>query len=156
MDTNELLNEIEMLMPLVERPKGKDISFHKDDCYQCNYVRRDLEKFQDKEIPSEGIEIIYDEMSALSSKGWRWVMPSFLRYCIIKCELHFNNSTDFLLNNAEIEFLIYSLSPDEKYEKETDERLSEFTNIQLWCLVHFLEWCDKNKYISEYHNDDID
>ena len=147
MKTDELLNEIEEVFPLVEKPKGIDLSFHKDDCFQCEALRKDLEKYEGNSLPEEGLRWIYDDMSCLSSKAWLWVMPFYLKYCLA------NEST---YGSTETEFLIYNLGPEEKYKDETKQRLGLFKPKQIQCLIHFLEWCSANEHWSEYCPDEID
>jgi Family of unknown function (DUF6714) len=146
MNKELLLQEIEETFPLVEKPEGLDISFHKDDCAHCFYLRKDLAEYKGKTLPNEGIRVIHDEMSSLSTKGWRWALPSFLKYSI--------NVTDHS-DDRETEFLIYNLSPSQEYEKETTERLSELNESQITCLIHFLEWCQDHPFWSDYCEEDI-
>ena len=146
MNTEQLLNEIEKVFPLVDKPKGIDISFHKDDCYECSYLRNDLKKYKNKSLPKEAITCIYNDMSSLSANGWRWVMPSYLKYSVL---------SEASYANTETEFLFYNLGPEEKYKKETIERLSSFNKNQIYCLIHFLEYCLNNKHWLEYCGNDI-
>jgi hypothetical protein len=143
MNTERLLKEIDEVFPLVEKPVGVELSFHKDDCGHCVYLRRDLEKYTEKALSADVIHIIHDEMSSLSAKGWRWALPSYLKYCITV------NVTDYV-DDRETEFLIYSLSPSKEFENETIEHLSELNKEQIECLIHFLEWCQNHQYWSDY------
>ena len=147
MEAKELLKEIEVIFPLIEKPKGIDISFHRDDCFECKALRKDLEKYEGKTIPAEGIRYLYNEMSCLSSKGWLWAMPSYLTHCL---------TTEPTYSSTETEFLIYNLGPDEKYKEETKKRLGLFKPRQIQCLIHFLEWCLSNEHWSEYCPEDIE
>ena len=141
MNTEYLKTEIETVFPYVEKPKGLALSFHKDDCSQCGYLREDLDKYKGKELPPEGIREIHQEMSCLSAQGWRWALPSYLLYCLTE---------EASYNQMETEFLIYNLAPELKYQLETKKRLSALNRDQLLCLVHFLEWCQRHEHWGQY------
>lgn len=141
MNTEKLREEIENNFPFIDKPEGKSISFHKDDCYHCVYLRRDLEVYDSKEIPPAAIRHIHQEMSCLSSEGWLWVLPSYLRFCL---------TDEAAYNQFETEFLIYNLSPDIEYQSETIERLEALSIEQIKCLISFLEWCQSHEPWSEY------
>lgn len=146
MNSQELKTEIEKVFPFINKPKGITISFHKDSCCQCRYLREDLEKFNGRELSPEAIRQIHQEMSCLSAAGWRWVLPSYLRYSITEAAEY---------SKIETEFLIYNLSPELKYQPETIQRLSALSKDQILCLLHFLEWCKQHKYWGEYCQEEI-
>lgn len=146
MNTEHLKEEIESVFPFVKKPKGLELSFHKDDCHQCAYLRDDLEEYQDKELPPEAIRHIHQEMSCLSEQGWYWALPSYLRYSLAAETQH---------NQMEIEFLIYNLSPELEHQAETANRLSALDNKQMQCLLHFLEWCQQHEKWGQYCPDEI-
>jgi len=146
MNFESLIKEIETVFPFVEKPAGINISFHKIDCYQCLYLRQEMEKYPVSELPKAALRYIHDELSCLSAKGWAWVLPSYLRYCVK------SNST---YDGVETEFLIYNLSPELKYQKETLNRLSALNKKQILCLFHFIEWCEKHEHWSSYCPEEI-
>ncbi len=146
MKTKYLKSEIEAEFTFVEKPKGMALSFHKDDCYHCRDLRNDLEEYVDKELPPEAIRHIHQEMSCLSSQGWRWALPSYLRYCLID---------EAAYNEMETEFLIYNLSPKLTYQAETIKRLSALNKAQMQCMVHFLEWCQDHEHWGQYCSEEI-
>ncbi|WP_097459230.1 DUF6714 family protein [Mangrovitalea sediminis] len=146
MNTEDLRKEIEATFPFVEKPQGLALSFHKDACFQCEYLRKDLQSFKGKELPPEGIREIHQEMSCLSAKGWRWVLPSYLRYSLAE---------DASYDKTETEFLIYNLSPGLKYQLETKQRLAALNEEQLLCLIHFLEWCQEHEHWGQYCAEEI-
>ncbi len=147
MNEQALKNEIEHVFPFIEKPQGISISFHEDDCSQCGYLREDLSVYLDPELPMEGIRDIHQEMSCLSAEGWRWALPSYLRFCFTK---------EAVENGMETEYLIYNLSPAAKHEAETTERLSALSDDQISCLKHFLEWCKEHEYWAEYCPSEIE
>ena len=141
MDSENLIKEIELVFPFVERPKGIQVSFHKVDCYQCLYLRQEMERYPGTELPKEALRYLHNELSCLSAKGWAWVLPSYLRYCV---------TADETYDGMETEFLIYNLSPDLKFQKETMQRLSLLNREQITCLIHFIEWCEEHEHWSNY------
>lgn len=146
MNTDQLKQEIAEVFPLVDKPQGLEISFHKDDCTQCRYLRDDLAEFTGRELSPEGIRCIHHEMSCLSSAGWRWALPSYLRYSITQ---------EAVYHQTETEFLIYNLRPELKYQVETLKRLSALNSMQIKCLIHFLEWCQEHEHWGNYCSEDI-
>jgi len=150
MNADSLLIEVENTFPPIDKPKGLDLSFHKDDCPHCEYLRQDLEVFEGRELPPQALREIYSEMSCLSAAGWRWALPSYLKHCLkvpLAVALHYND--------GETEFLIYNLGPKEEHQAETIERLSLLNQSQIDCLIHFLEWCSVHEHWSNYCAEDI-
>ncbi len=147
MDTEALLKEVEKVFVQVNKPSGLAISFHKVGCCQCEYLRKDMACHEGQWLPSEAIRYLHGEMSCLSAKGWRWVLPSYLRHCLTQ---------DTNKDPKETEFLIYNLGPALKYQKETIQRLSMLNAEQITCLIHFLEWCAAHEHWSKYCPEDID
>ena len=146
MNTEHLKSEIESVFSYVKKPRGLDLSFHKDECHQCGYLREDLDQYQEMELPPEGIREIHQEMSCLSPQGWRWALPSYLRYCVTEEAVRSQN---------EAEFLIYNLAPGEEYQADTRKRLSALNEQQIACLEHFLEWCQVHSYWGQYCSKEI-
>ncbi|MDF1780862.1 MAG: hypothetical protein P1U67_06155 [Alcanivoracaceae bacterium] len=146
MKAETLLQEIQSVMPPVQKPVGIDICFHKDGCFECEALRREIQKFGGKELPTEGIREIHQDMSSLSAKGWRWALPSYLEFSL---------SEDASVRNTETEFLIYNLAPAPEHQAETKERLSELNREQIVCLLHFLEWCLNHEHWGQYCQEDI-
>jgi len=147
MNTETLLTEVEKVFIPINKPSGFAISSHKVGCDLCEYLRKDLEVYSDRLLPSEAIRYIYGEISCLSAKGWRWVLPSYLHHCLTA-----DSTTD---HDQATEFLIYNLGPDLKYQKETMQRLSLLNEKQINCLIHFLEWCAQHAYWSTYCPENI-
>ena len=146
METQTLLQEIDALLPPVPKPVGTAISFHESECAHCEYLRNYLAQYTAPELPDEAIRYLHQEMSCLSARGWRWVLPSYLRRCL----------TQDLYDPVETEFLIYRLGPSAEHENEMRERLSALSQQQVGCLAHFLEWCRAHPHWSEYCGDDIE
>ncbi|MFI3158433.1 MAG: hypothetical protein QX199_20000 [Methylococcaceae bacterium] len=145
-DTCSLLKEIESVFPFVDMPEGNDLVFHKNGCFECDDLQNDLEDYRNKEITSEAIRLVHQELSSLSAKGWRWVLPHYLRFCL---------TTEAEYNRMETEFLIYSLRPLLEFQKDTLLRLSLLDKDQINCLIHFLMWCENKQHWKEYCLEDI-
>lgn len=147
MDSLILLKEIERVFPFMEMPPKDELVFHQNDCGECDYLREDIEKYRGKEISSEFIRLIHQELSQLSAIAWRWVLPNYLRYCL---------TADAEYSRMETEFFIYSLGPADEFRKDTVERLSKLDPKQIDCLVKFLQWCLGRQYWREYCGEDIE
>lgn len=146
MKTEMLIQEIENCFPYVEKPCGSELPFHKVGCNQCDFLVADLEPYKEKKISEKGIREAYTEMSCLSAKGWCWVLPSYLRHCVLSID----ESRDFA------EFLIYNLSPREEHKQGVAERLSEINHEQLNCILSFLYWCESSEHwVSKYCPDNL-
>jgi hypothetical protein len=146
MMTAELLSEVEHVFPFVEKPQELDLSFHKDECYHCEFLRRDLVNFTGQELPRDALRVVFNEMSCLSAAGSRWVLPSYLRHCLAVADTY---------DDSETEYLIYNLGPAPEHQCETRERLAALNDEQITCLIHFLEWCGVHPYWSAYCQEDI-
>ncbi|XQE65164.1 DUF6714 family protein [Pseudomonas sp. P3C3] len=146
MKTETIQSEVEKHFPFVAKPKGAAVSFHKDDCLHCNFLREDLLPYKGHELPVDAIRCLHQEMSCLSASGWRWALPSYLRYCLTK---------EAEASGMETEFLIYNLGPAPKYQAEARVRLSALNQEQINCLLNFLLWCKEHEYWSTYCPEDI-
>lgn len=102
MKTQKLKILVEESFPFVDKPKGTDLSFHRDGCARCHFLRKDLESHVGRELSSSGIREIFSEMSCLSSEGWLWAFPAYLRLCL---------KQNASVQSDETEFLIYNLGP---------------------------------------------
>ena len=141
LDTSALRSEVRRTFPVVPKPVGAALSFHTDGCLHCDYLRRDLEPFDQPELPEDGIREVVAEMTSLSPQGWRWVLPSYLLSCL--------DDPGGILSNG-TEFLIYNLAPSQEYEVETRQRLSGLDGAQIACLLHFLRWCGEHEHWGSY------
>ena len=147
MNRDPLLTEIETVFPEVPMPVGLDLSFHKDDCGHCTYLRQDLEEFRGKPITGETIRVLHQEMTSLSAAGWRWALPHYLKYCL---------SNEGRYTQTETEFLIYNLGLELKFQREALQRFGGLNTAQIQCLVHFLEWCSDDPHWSDYCAEDVE
>jgi hypothetical protein len=147
MKSDELEQELESAFPFVDKPKGIDLSFHKDDCLHCQYLRNDLDSYADQHLSKDGIRELYNDMSCLSASGWYWVFPSYLRLCLNQEASLFSNET---------EYLIYNLAPESKYKEETKQRLSAFNKPQLKCILHFIIWWQQNEHWQQYFGSELE
>lgn len=140
-DTAHLLKEIESVFPFVEMPSTSDFLFHQTDCFECEGLKEDVEHYRGKEITGHVIRSFHQEMSHLSAKAWKWILPHYLRFCL---------TPEAAYNRTETEFLIYSLSPELQFQRDTSQRLSGLNQVQVDCLIHFLDWCLSQQYWKDY------
>ena len=143
---DSLLIEIEKAFPFIEMPSKDELMFHAENCEECRYLRNDIEKYREKKITGEFIRLVHQELSLLSVKTWGWLLPYYLRFCL---------TPEAEQNQMEIEYLIYNLSPKEEFTKDTILRLSFLSDIQVLCLIHFLEWLLGDDYWGDYFKKDI-
>jgi uncharacterized protein DUF6714 len=143
---DELLIEIRRVYPIREMPSKRDLRFHPDGCLQCEFISQYLDEHRGGTIDSAVIRYTNNEMTCLSAKGWSWVLPHYLPYCL---------TAEAEYNQTETEFLIYNLGPKEEFEKETRERLSDLSKPQITCLKHFLHWLSIHPHWSTYCPEDI-
>lgn len=141
-----LLKEIEQAFPFIEMPSNDELLFHSDNCKECKYLRNDIEKYRDKKITGKFIRLVHQELALLSAKAWEWLLPYYLRFCL---------TPEAEQNQMEIEYLVYNLSPKEEYKKDTILRLSFLSDIQILCLIHFLEWLFDDEYWGDFFKEDI-
>lgn len=147
MDEKTLLEEIAAVFPAVPMPARQELPFHKSGCAECLEVAADLEQYRGKEVSADVVRGVHQELSHLSAKAWQWLLPDYLRFCL---------TADALYSRVETEFLIYSLGPDLKFQADTLRRFSLLTAGQLTCLIHFVEWCSRHEFWSEYFPESIE
>jgi hypothetical protein len=141
-----LMEEIEICFPIIDMPLSTELPFRTLDSTEAAYLMQELEAFREKPFTVDVIRLVYQEMSHLSAKAWRWLLPHYLRFCI---------TPEAEYSRLETEFLIYNLRPDVPFQRDTLERLSLLKEDQVGCLIHFLKWCLSNPFWREYCPDDI-
>ena len=147
MNKEELSKEIEECFPFLEKPIDSELSFHSEGCHECYFLRTDLEEYAGKELPSDAIRHVHQALTCLSAKGYSWVLPSYLRFCL---------TDEATYNQMETEFLIYNLGPSEQFQPDTLNRLSRLNQKQINCILHFLEWCNSPEHWArEYCGDEV-
>jgi hypothetical protein len=144
--TESLLNEMKVAFPPTKMPSNQELRFHAKGCLQCEFLANDLDDFRGKTIDGAAIRHIHQEMSCLSAKGWAWVLPHYLPYCL---------TSEAEYNQMETEFLLYNLSPAKKFEADTRKRLSLLSQEQIKCLIHFVEWLQEHPHWSTYCPEEI-
>jgi len=143
----ELINRIDVAFGAVEMPKGIDLSFHKDDCFECECLRRELDELGEGASPESIVRAIYQDMSCLSASAWKWCLPIYLKRSLL---------TEPSISDTETEFLIYNLSPNDDGKSGTIERMSLLTDEQIHCLELFVEWCSEEPHWASYCKSEID
>lgn len=143
---DNLFVEIESVFKLIEMPNADELTFHKVHCAECDDLREELLLCRGKSITGETIRLIHQELSLLSAKAWRWILPHYLKYCL---------TPEAEFNQMETQFLIYNLGADIQFQAELSQRLSLLNKDQILCLIHFLEWCSDQEYWQEFCPDSI-
>jgi hypothetical protein len=91
------------------------------------------------------VRSLFDEMSTLSAKATRWVLPSYLRIAVASSSP----------GDPFVEFLVYNLGPRTEDRADTMNRLSLLNQDQITCLVTVLQhWNEDPRWA--YHTSDID
>ncbi len=147
MDMEALLAEIRVAFPPQEMPSSVDLRFHPEGCIDCDFLAEDLEAFRGKPIDGAAIRCLHQELSSLSARGWAWALPYYLPFCL---------TPEAQYNQMEIEFLIYSLGPDEQFKADTLKRLSLLSSLQVRCLIQFVQWLKVHPFWSEYFPEELD
>lgn len=147
MNIQILLKEIKLVFPLVEMPIESEILHANNDCFQNEGLIQDIEEYRGQEISGEVIRLLHQEMSYLSAKAWRWVLPHYLMFCL---------TPEAEYNLMETEFLIYALSPSLEFQSDVKDRISLLNPAQINCLIHFFEWCQDHDHWKIYCPDDLD
>lgn len=145
-ETARLLEEIDRAFPKIRKPEGTRVSVHETGCEWCRYLREDLESYTDGDLPDHIIRYLHGELSCLSNAGLQWVLRAYLRRCVTQ---------DAYFDPIETEYLIYTLSPAEEFREETRGRFAGFSEAQLLCLSHFLDWCREHPHWSAYCPEEI-
>lgn len=99
MDRLELLDELDRLLPPVDKPEGPDLSFHPSGCDACDMLRTELAIWPGRKLPMEALFWLHDDMSSLSAAGWRWALPSYLRLVLESPPDEINLLLGFLILN---------------------------------------------------------
>jgi hypothetical protein len=143
----DLLAEIDLVFPSVEKPEDNQLVVNCSDCVQCAWVVSHLRKFVGYELPREALRGLHSEMSCLTPVGWRWAIPSFLRYCLISAGL--DN------DDIQTEYMIYFLGGVASSQPAAAIGVATFDDTQIACLIRVLEWCLMQSFWSEDWGSDI-
>lgn len=130
MDSLLLLKRVESVFPYVEMPAHENLPFHKSNCRACGYFANDVEEYRGREVSSEFVRSIHQELPCASALATLWILPIYLRYCL----------TEGQYSSTEVDYFIDGLRPEEKFKADTLERLSLLNSEQLKCIKEVLEW----------------
>lgn len=75
----ELLDRVERVFPFVEKPSDDELYLCDESDVLRQIINSEISQFNSPELPSEGVLILYDEFSSLTSKAAQWMLPSMLR-----------------------------------------------------------------------------
>jgi hypothetical protein len=146
---DDLITEINRVFPSVAKPADHDLVVHANDCVQCEWTAKHLSQFTGPILPRDALRGLKSEMSCLTTAGWRWALPSFLRNCL-------SDETISPIDDDETEFMIYFLGGVETSQSDATAALRPLSDAQISCIVHVLEWCGANPQWSEYCGGDIE
>src|SRR5438552_11320798 len=146
MNAGDLLTEIRAAFPVVTMPAERDLRFHPDGCFQCDFLSEYLDAHRALTVDGPVIRYMHQEMSCLSAEGWAWALPHYLPYCL---------TPEAEYNRMETEFLIYNLGCADQYKGNMKSQLSGLTERQIRCLISFVEFLSEHPVWSEYCPDDI-
>lgn len=140
--TDQLLKEINAVFPTIPMPSPAESTIHQDNCEPCGDVRRYFEIYRNLEIDAVFIRYMHQNLHQLSSIGFLWLLPHYLKYCLSN-EWHYAEELVY--------FMIYSLDQNPPFEHDAYIRLSALNTAQIRYLISFLYWCDQNRdyYDSE-------
>lgn len=80
----QILEKIESAFPFIERPSDDDLYVVDEGDLMRRIISSKISELTYPELPYEGVIILYDEFSTLSSKAVEWLFPSLLRILILK------------------------------------------------------------------------
>lgn len=144
--TSLLSQEISKAFPKIEMPNSKKLMFYNENYIEVDELSEDLQSFKDKEVTVEIINLLSRNLSLLSGDGWLWIFPYYLQYCL---------TDEANLNQTEIEYLIYLLSPTVEFESKMLTRFLIFSTEQVNCIISFLKWLLLTDIGQEYFKEDI-
>ncbi len=133
MNTDDLLKEIDSVFPSFDMPSHSELALVSPRYIEADEICNSMEEFRGKSIETEAIRTIHSYLPILSSKGMRWILPWYLRFCL--------TDEGQKYSRKETWSLIDTLHPDERFLKYRLGQLSLLNRDQLLCLIHFLEWC---------------
>lgn len=148
MKIENLREEIENAFNFVAKPAHGVFLVRRDNRYDCQYVTDALDAYNEMELPPQALRYLHSDLFCLSPIGFRWVLPSYLRYCVSDTAILYR---DELL---ETEFLIYHLSHDSQYQAEVMQQLAIMNSQQIDCLISFVGWCKEGDW-GEYYSDHL-
>lgn len=140
----DLLSKIDSVFPVDLSIENHELTFHEKGCRDCDDLRPVLNKLIGKEINGEVINVLHQSLSMLSSKSFLWILPHYMKYCLLP---------EAEYSQQEAQFLIYNLRPSHDFYSDTRLRLSLLTTSQIDCLIEFLIWCRSRDAYSDYVKD---
>lgn len=146
MRSEDLLIEIANAFPPMEMPPKAELPFHASGCFQCEWLKEELELRRAKPVDGGLVRLIHQELSCLSAKAWRWIAPHYVSYCLTP-------EADY--NQMEAEYLVYNLGPEDKFKADLLNRFALFDRRQIRCFMSFMDYLANHEYWSDYFPADI-
>lgn len=81
-DEDLLLVQIELRFPFFNFDISKNLIIHGKDCYKCVKVFENLSPYFNMQVPRGLLNFVCDDLSCLSSEGFYWLLPSYIRQMI--------------------------------------------------------------------------
>jgi len=79
---DEVLERVEESFPFISKPiEGDFYNVGANDLLR-KIIQSEISKFNEAELPCEGVHILYDEFPTISQNAVRWMFPSLLRIII--------------------------------------------------------------------------
>ena len=148
MNIENIREEIGNAFNFVAKPAHGAFLVRRDNRYDCQHVKEALDSYNEMELPPQALRHLHSDLSCLSPKGFRWALPSYLRYCVSDPALLYRDEL------VETEFLIYHLSHELEYQAEVTQQLSVLNSQQIDCLISFVDWCKEGDW-GEYYSDHL-
>jgi len=139
-------DEINAAFPPQEMPEKADILFYENYSLEKESLLEDIEEFRGKNPNADLIRLIHQELSYLSAKFWRWVLPTYMKFCL---------SPDGKYSSMETQFLIFNLNPRLEFQAKTRKRLSALSAPQIECVIQFLELLSIDEFWQAQCPDEI-
>ncbi|WP_010323065.1 hypothetical protein [Marinobacterium stanieri] len=86
----EVLERVEVAFPFVERPEEEYLYVYDESDGMRKIISSGISKYQEPELPYEGVMVLYDELSTISQKAVIWLFPSLLRIIVKERDLSEN------------------------------------------------------------------
>ncbi len=138
MDARAVLAEVEAVFPPVKMPASNDLVPELPRYIESEEIRKDLDELRDCPVDDKVIRTVHRYLPVLSAETTRWILPHLLRFCLSDAGQQFSR--------VETASLIYALSPTLAFEANTIERMALLSDNQILTLIHFLEWCESDRY----------
>lgn len=120
----EFINEMYKVFENTPKPSKDDMTPHR--CIECDEIRDQLFKFEQRELPDKILSSHSDSLPLLSPEALRYYLPRYIEFSLK------DQYSDVF------EFILYHLAP-EKIDDYWKPRLDIFTKEEKEIIVKYLE-----------------